>query len=103
MEVWQSARLGEVEVWKSLSIENLEFALLGFTLDLVQYFLTMPSSPPFGMAMLILCYYMLKVYDLLFYLDFTDYSRDTALSACIILSKVTQSQKNSHDMYSLIS
>lgn len=68
----QPARLGGVEDWKIQLIQNLNFALLGFSLDLFQYFLTV-SFPSFGIVMFILCYCML-----LFKLDFAeDYSRDS--------------------------
>jgi hypothetical protein len=37
---------------------------------LIQYFLIMFSFFPFGMAMYILCHYMLKACDLIFHFDF---------------------------------
>lgn len=48
-------------------IQNLEFALLVFSLALVQYFLTMLLL---GMVMYILNHYMMELCDLLFYFDF---------------------------------
>lgn len=52
-------------------IQNLEFALLVFSLALVQYFLTMLLL---GMVMYILNHYMMELCDLLFYFDFTGVS-----------------------------
>lgn len=45
-------------------LQDLKFTLLGFSLALVQYFITVP--PPFGMAMYSLCLYVLEVCDLPF-------------------------------------
>ena len=46
-------------------LQDLEFSLLGFSLALVQYFLTTPLFLPFGMAMYVLCLRMLEVCNLL--------------------------------------
>ena len=56
--------------WTSdMKMQNLKLDLLVFSLALVQHFLT--TLPSFGMVMYLLCHYMLEVYDLLFYFDFT--------------------------------
>lgn len=55
------------------------FALLGFSLALVQYFFTMPSFPPFGMTTYVLCHYKLEVCNLPF--DYIGgYNEEIALS-----------------------
>ena len=54
-----------------MEIQNLQFALLGSGIALVQYFLTMLPFLLCGMVMYILCHCMLEVCDLLFYFDFT--------------------------------
>ena len=52
-----------------MELKDLEFALMGFFLALVQYFLTVPPLLPFGIVMNILYYYILKLCGLfcLFY------------------------------------
>lgn len=58
-----------------MELQSLELAQLVFCLALVQYFPTTLSSLCFGIVMYILCHYMLKVCDLLFYFNFVgDYS-----------------------------
>lgn len=52
-------------------MENLEFALLAFSLALVQHFLTMLHFLPFGTVTYILRHCMFKICGLLFYFDFT--------------------------------
>jgi hypothetical protein len=52
-----------------VALQNVMLALLGFGLALVTSFLAMPPFLPFGMGMLTLCYWILKVYDVPF--DFT--------------------------------
>jgi hypothetical protein len=49
-----------------MEMQNLKFALLGFGLALVQFFLTISLFLPSGMIMYILCHCMLEVCDLLF-------------------------------------
>ncbi|KAL6033305.1 hypothetical protein STEG23_014953, partial [Scotinomys teguina] len=56
--VLQSTKLKEIGDLKSIStldmeMQNLQFAQLAFGLALVQYFLTLPLSPYFGMVMLV--------------------------------------------------
>lgn len=70
----QSAKLEE---WSHLSpltsdmeVQDLEFALLGFSLALAQYFPTMSPFFPFEMVIYILDHGMLEVHNLLF--DFID-------------------------------
>lgn len=59
---------------------NLEVAQLVFSLPLVQHFLTVLPSLPFGIVMSVLCHCILEMYILLFYLDFTGgYSSEIAL------------------------
>lgn len=61
--------------WKShltpfmLDIEllDLKVALLGFSLTLVQYFLTMPLLFPFGKVSYILCHSLLEICHFLFH------------------------------------
>lgn len=50
-----------------MQMQGLEFALLGFSLSLAQYFLTVLPSLPVGMVMYILCHCMLEICGLLFY------------------------------------
>ena len=50
--------------------KDLEFALLGFGLALVQYFLTMLPFLCFRTVIYILCHYMLEVSDLVFFIYF---------------------------------
>lgn len=58
-----------------MEMQSLEFVQLVFGLVVVQYFLTVFPSLCFGMAMYILCHYMLEVCALLFDCNFTgDYS-----------------------------
>lgn len=51
---------------EDMELQEFEFALLGFSLALIQYFLTLAPFLSFGMVMHILRHYMLEVCDLLF-------------------------------------
>jgi len=53
--------------------QNMEFSLLGFSLALVQYFLTLPFSLPFGIVRYNLCHGMLEGCDLLFGFNFINF------------------------------
>lgn len=79
-----------------MEIQNLEFALLVFSLALAQYFLTMPL---FGTVMYFLDYSMMELYDLLFDFDFTgDYGKETKLSLRKITYKNGQKYLKSLDL-----
>lgn len=52
-----------------MELQDLQFALLGCCLALVQYFLSVAQFLPFGMAMYILCHCMWEARNLLS--DFT--------------------------------
>lgn len=59
--------------WRSeecfdISYGDAEFGVCPVCLTLVQYFLTMLRSLPFGIVVYILCHYMLEVCDLVFIL-----------------------------------
>ena len=71
---WKSD--GQLHVWHH-TYRIWSFPI-GSDLALVQYFLTMPPSLPFGKVMYILCHCMVEVCSLLF--DFTrGYNEDSAL------------------------
>ena len=76
----QSAKLKKVEDLKNIlssaiEMHSLVFSQLVFSLDFVQYFLTVLLSLCFQMLLYILCHDMLEVYDLLFNFEFIgDYS-----------------------------
>ena len=76
--VLQSIKVEEVGDPKlALTSDLVEFGVCpaGFSLALVQYFLSMIPFLHFRMVMYILCYCVLEVCDLLFHFDFTrDYS-----------------------------
>jgi hypothetical protein len=70
--VLQTRRLkgvGDLKIILTLdmAMPSLEFAQLVFSLALVQCFLTMSPSPHFGMAMDVLCHYMLEACDLVLF------------------------------------
>ena len=55
-----------------MKIQDLEFVLLAFSLELVLYFLTILPFLSFGMVLNILSHCMLEVCDLLFDFDFIE-------------------------------
>lgn len=59
----------ELEIWRAFWHQTWDskFARMVFSLALVQYFLTMPPFLYFGMVIYIPCYYVLELWDLLFF------------------------------------
>ena len=65
--------------WRSeerfdMEMQSLVFVQLVFSLDSIQYFLTILPFLHFGMVKYILCYYMLEVFYFYFYGWLCDYS-----------------------------
>lgn len=61
----------EESLLSGIMLLGLEFALLSFSLALVQYFITLSLSFRFGMVVCILCHCMLEAYNLRFEFGFT--------------------------------